>query len=513
MREFFRFPIRISAFLGKEVFEILRQPKLLLSLVVGPFLVLSLVGVGYRSTPRSFRTLFVIPQQSNLADQVNTYATSISPQFIIEGITDDEEAAKQRLRRGDVELVIVVPQDAQTLIQQNRQATFTIYHNELDPFQAGYVQFVGQYYVGELNKRILETVTQEGQNSASTVQDDVIQARSSATALRDALEKKDSKAAQQHQADLVKQLDGIDQRVGVSTGLIAGLAESVNNSGDSANTLDAAAVTASLTSARQNTDSLSTIPDDCSTCEAQVPVAEKIEGDLEQLQAALGKFDSISSNILISPFASETHSVAPYEPRTTDYFAPAVLALLLQHLAVTFAALSIVRERQLGTVELFRVSPLSAAEALLGKYLSYLIAGGLLAALLTGLIIYLMHVPMLGSWLNFVLVIAALLFASLGIGFVISLVADNDSQAIQYTMLVLLASVFFSGLFVSQTLIWEPMRVISWMLPVTYGLNMLQNIMLRGVPPNQLMVIGLVAIGLLLFMIAWVQMKRLLTRL
>ncbi len=79
--------------------------------------------------------------------------------------------------------------------------------------------------------------------------------------------------------------------------------------------------------------------------------------------------------IIVNPFQSDTKSLARVQPSLSDFFAPAVLALLLQHLAVTFAALSIVRERNVGTMELFRVSPLSAAEALLANTLAICCSG------------------------------------------------------------------------------------------------------------------------------------------
>lgn len=112
----------------------------------------------------------------------------------------------------------------------------------------------------------------------------------------------------------------------------------------------------------------------------------------------LAEFQSIDPSIIVSPFRNETKSIANVQPSTADFFALAVLALLLQHLAVTFAAFSIVRERNVGTMELFRVSPLSAAEALFGKYTSYMPFGGVIAAILSALLIFTLHVPMLGNW-------------------------------------------------------------------------------------------------------------------
>ena len=204
--------------------------------------------------------------------------------------------------------------------------------------------------------------------------------------------------------------------------------------------------------------------------------------------------------------------VAIIQPRLTDYFAPGVIVLLLQHLAVTFAALSIVRDHRLGTMELFRVSPASSAEILVGKYLSYLLFGGLLATILSMLVVFGLQVPMLGDWLSYGLVIAALLFACLGIGFVISLAAQTESQAIQYVMIVLLASVFFSGFFLSLRLLWDGVRVVSWGLPATSGIILLQDIMLRGGPPNPVLLGGLAALGVSLFLIAFNLLRRAMAR-
>ena len=119
---------------------------------------------------------------------------------------------------------------------------------------------------------------------------------------------------------------------------------------------------------------------------------------------------------------------------------------------------------------------------------------------------------MLGNWINYALVVALVLFASLGIGFVISLLSQTDSQAVQLAMLVLLASVFFSGFFMALYLFWPAVRVVSWMLPVTYGIQLLQGIMLRGTTPSFTYLGGLLAIGLSLFIVAWFQMNRLMAR-
>ncbi|HBY95899.1 MAG TPA: hypothetical protein DEP84_18415 [Chloroflexi bacterium] len=508
MARFFRFFIRASAFLRKEIFEVLRQPRLVLSLVLGPFLILFLFGIGYRNQARPLRTLFVAEKGSPIARQIQDYATTLGPQLIFMGVTDTQDAAIQRLRRGEVDLVAVAPTNAYETIRNNQQAVFTLYHNEIDPFQAEYVKYFGQIYVNEVNRRVLRTITQEGQSQASTVQDDLEAARASAADLRQALERGDAAAAHQHQRALSRDLSAVELAVGASLGLLTNVQQTLGS--DNGN--EASQVRASLTDVRQNTNSLNEIDTNRVNYRPEIERVAKIEGDLATLESKLKEFQRIDPTVLVSPFRSEPKSVAPVAPRISDYFAPAVIVLLLQHLGVTLAALSFVRERQLGTIELFRVSPISSVETLLGKYASYLLFAGLLAAILTALLIFGLRVPMLGLWTGYTLVIIALLFTSLSFGFVISLMAQTDNQAVQYSMIMLLTAVFFSGFFLSLDTLWAPVRVISWALPATYGILLLQNIMLRGYLANPNLLFSLTAIGVVLFFMALLLLQRQMAR-
>ncbi len=502
-----RFFIRTSAFLRKEIVEILRQPRLVLTLVLGPFLILLLFGIGFRNEARPLRTLFVIDKDSGLAQQVEKYANSLGEQLIFVGVTEDLKEAVDRLARNQVDVVAVVPPDAYQTIRESQQAIITLYHYEIDPFQVDYVVIFGRVYVDEINRRILQTLAEESQTEASTVQEDVRDARASAAALRQALELGDRSEARQQRRNLARDISVTSLAVGATLGLLSSTQETLGvQDGNSTDNL-----LTQLENIGQNTEELDNEAEGPAT-EAEMERVTQIEKDLAQLETQLGEFRSIQPYVVVSPFRSEVKSIATVQPQIAHYFAPSVIVLLLQHLALTFGALSIVRDRRLGTTELFRVSPLSAIEILLGKYLSYLIFGGVLAVILTLLVVYVLQVPMLGTWLNYSLVIAALLFASLGIGFVISLLSQTDSQAVQYAMIVLLTSVFFSGFFLSLETLWRPVRVISWALPATYGILGLQNIMLRGSIPNVLLLASLAGMGLALFVVALILMRRMMAR-
>jgi ABC-2 type transport system permease protein len=114
--------------------------------------------------------------------------------------------------------------------------------------------------------------------------------------------------------------------------------------------------------------------------------------------------------------------------------------------------------------------------------------------------------------LAYTAVIVALLYTSLAMGFAISTISQTDSQAVQYSMIVLLASIFFSGFFIALHLLLPGVHIVSWLLPATYGTALLQDVMLRGLPPEPLLLIGLILYGVLLFTFAWWRLRRLMAR-
>jgi ABC-2 type transport system permease protein len=432
MSRLFKFLIRISSFVSKELTEILRQPRLVLTLVLGPFLVMFLFGLGYPEQNRRLRTTFVVEDPASVQDSLDLFTNSPIPAIQNEGVENNRELALAKLALNQTDLVIVIPNQPFETVQNNQQAQFVVYHNEVDPFQIGYIQSAARIYVDEVNRSLLQTVAEQGQQDAGDVQ-------------------------------------------------------------------------ASLENALARTRAIKSVlpPGDPNTAELT-----ELETDLTTANEQLTAFQSVGSSVLVNPFNAETSSLSNIIFTPTEFFAPAVIVLLLQHLSITFASLSIVREQRSGIIELFRVAPISAFETLIGKFLSYLTFEILLAGVITILAVWLLRVPMFGDWFSFAAAVIVLLFTSLGVGFLISLVSQTDTQAVQYSMLLLLASIFFSGFFLDLRLMWEPMKVLAWSLPATYGIRMLQDIMLRGAAAPALLLQGLLLIGVGLFLVNWLILHR-----
>ncbi len=505
MGSFSRFIIRSTTFLRKELATVFRQPRLILTLILGPFLIMLLFGFAFRAEGRSLRTLFVLKQDSPFAAQVQEFAQTIGPAIIYEGIIPDRNAALTKLKRNQVDLVIIVPDNPMEIIRNNQQAELEMYHNEIDPIQVDYVKQVGRLYVDALNKRVLQSVTQQNQQEAGTLQQKLEAAQASAKAYHDALAARNTAAAASEKQNLNNNLVALRILAGASLGV----AEGTNNTfgGGTTDPNQNSNTMANLDSLIQG---LNSTPDPATEADmaSQEQDAAQIEKNISDLNSQLSDFQKMDPNVITSPFTVKTESVTGTKLELTDFFTPAVIVLLLQHLFVTFAAMSIVQERRAGTMELFKTSPISAFEILFGKTLSFFLFGLVIAATITMLVVFVLGTPMLGSWVDYAIAIILLLLTSLAVGFFISLISENDTQAVQFSMLLLLASIFFSGFFLDLRLMWEPMKIFSYLLPATYAINILHDVMLRGLPLPVIYTLGLAMIGVVLFFVDWLILRR-----
>ena len=143
MNSFYRFIIRSSTFLRKELVGIFRQPRLILTLILGPFVIMLLFGLAYRREARSLRTIFVVPHNSELTAQVEKFGETLGPAITYEGIVHNKELALNELNQSKVDLVVVVPPHPLETIRNNQQAQLQLYDHEIDPFQVSYVKYDG----------------------------------------------------------------------------------------------------------------------------------------------------------------------------------------------------------------------------------------------------------------------------------------------------------------------------------------------------------------------------------
>ena len=240
----------------------------------------------------------------------------------------------------------------------------------------------------------------------------------------------------------------------------------------------------------------------------QQAIAAEIVTTTENVTTLLGQLQTVDPAVLVQPFSGDAEVAVAHPVGMTDFYAPGAIALLIQHLGITFGALSFVRDRALGLFEMLRVGPVTPAQTLLGKYGAYSVVGAAVAAALSALVVLGLDVPLAGPVTWVVVVLALVLVASLGLGFLVSLVARSDSQAVQFAMLILLASLFFGGFFLSLSQLTYPVEAISLLLPVRYGIAALQDVMLRGDVPAATDIAGLSILAVTGFAGSWYLLRR-----
>lgn len=170
------------------------------------------------------------------------------------------------------------------------------------------------------------------------------------------------------------------------------------------------------------------------------------------------------------------------ELKTSKFLVPGLIAMILIVTAVITVALSLVREKERGTIEQINVSPLSSLELILGKSLPFV----LLALINAGIILiasyFLFGSEVKGSLLLLFTTTLIFLIASTSMGIFISVVSDSQQVAFTLaTFISLLPSLILSGFIFPIESMPEIIQIITNVTPVKFFLKILRAIMLRGV--------------------------------
>ncbi|MBM3472277.1 MAG: ABC transporter permease [Armatimonadetes bacterium] len=162
------------------------------------------------------------------------------------------------------------------------------------------------------------------------------------------------------------------------------------------------------------------------------------------------------------------------------YMVPGVLGLVLLVITGNLTSLSIVKEREAGTLEQVMVTPLRAWELILGKLVPYGLVATADMLLVMGVILFWFRVPMQGS---FPLLFAALLLfllTCLGTGLLVSTVSGTQQQAQMTMFFVMLPSIILSGFAYPIHNMPQWMQTLTYAIPLRYFLTVIRSIMLKG---------------------------------
>lgn len=484
---------RVIAIAGKELRDVWRQPRLIVALVIGPFFILLLFGIGYQSVPPPLATVLVIEEGAGLIDALDELQGSLEPAVEIVDVTEDIGEAQRMLTSGEVDIVVATPTDALDTVRNNEQAIVEVYHDKLDPFDQAYITIFTRSSVDELNRRVLASVASEGQERTEELNDALPGARESAENMATALEAGDTVAATQARIELDRALLLTQRRTGSSQDVLSGVSRELG-SGDETQQ--------SLSSLRAEVGSIDFDDPDAPD------QARALSETLATIEENLAEFHALDPDVLVAPFASQLSWIRGESIPIDAFYGPAVLIVLLQHSSVTLGALSMVRERTLGIDRWFRVTPITTYELIAGKFLAYGVLGALVGGGLTLAILGYFGLSMAGSWAAYALMLGLTLVASLGLGVLVAAISSTEAQAVQFSMLILLITIFFSGFVLSLDRIIGPASAISETVPATAGISGLQDVLFRGTTPDPIDILRLVVYSVVTLAGAIVLLRR-----
>lgn len=208
----------------------------------------------------------------------------------------------------------------------------------------------------------------------------------------------------------------------------------------------------------------------------------------------------------------EVRPIVMFNPsmRSANFFVPGLIGLVMQNITIMLTALAIVGEREKGTLDQLLVTPIGTAGLMLGKLIPYVMVAGIQFSVVLFVMRFVFQVPIAGSLFLLAAVSLAFLLVSLGLGLFISTVAQTQIQAQLMAIFILLPSVLVSGAVFERSLMPEPMQLFGYVIPLTYYIEILRGIIVRGagIPELWRSMLAMLAYGVATFVLASIRFVR-----
>lgn len=213
-----------------------------------------------------------------------------------------------------------------------------------------------------------------------------------------------------------------------------------------------------------------------------------------------------------APPGPELRPTVLYNPSmlTITFVVPGLIGLILQQLAVNATAWAIVHEREIGTIEQLQITPIRGWELMVGKCIPYGCISMFAAAFTLGLARLCFGVEVAGSLVLLFVLSVLFVLGALGLGLLISTVAQTSWQARQLADLFLLPSMLLSGFLFPRETMPVPAQQLGLLMPLTYFLEILRGVMLKGISLNLLwpQVLPLAAFTVVVFAVSAMRFRK-----
>jgi ABC-type multidrug transport system permease subunit len=225
--------------------------------------------------------------------------------------------------------------------------------------------------------------------------------------------------------------------------------------------------------------------------------------------AASAVADSLSAGVR-GPIGVRTRVLFNPDLRSANFFVPGLIGLIMQLITMFLTSLSIVGERERGTLDQMMVTPIGALGLMLGKITPYAIIGFFDMLLVLAAMRWIFAVPIAGSVALLIVLSIVFLMAALGLGLLVSSGAATQLEAMLGVVALTLPSLLLSGFFFERSLMPPVMQWIGYLIPLTYFFEILRGIILRGAGATDLVqpILAMTAFAAALLLLASVRFTR-----
>lgn len=206
----------------------------------------------------------------------------------------------------------------------------------------------------------------------------------------------------------------------------------------------------------------------------------------ESTSLQLQKLEKQGLGPIESPIALESRVLFNPNMESLVFNIPALIGLIMQNVTAILTAFALVREKERGTMEQLVVTPVRPVELIIGKLIPYVGIGMISFSIVLIMGVAWFGVPVKGSITLLVTLSLLFLITTLAIGMLISTVAKTQLQAMQMSFAFILPSVLLSGFMFPRETMPVFIQWIGGAIPLTYFLEILRGIFLKGVSLNTL---------------------------
>lgn len=215
--------------------------------------------------------------------------------------------------------------------------------------------------------------------------------------------------------------------------------------------------------------------------------ANGILARLNQEQLGKAQREKLVGRTREGPVLLRMPSVAPErrvwfnpELRSRNYFVPGVIVNIVTLVTLMLTAMSIVREKEIGTMEQIMVTPIRPIELMLGKTIPFAVIGMANALLVTLIGLLVFHVPLRGNFLLLGVATALFLLSTLGFGLFLSTISDTQQQAMMGAFMFFQPAFMLSGFNFPIRNMPEVVQWITYLNPLRYFMTIVRGIFLKG---------------------------------